>query len=71
MEGGASPASLLSDEKLPKPAQKADYHRNKRAPAARSTVMVEVLEVVGQHMVPALKIPLGHCLPEGMKMHLH
>lgn len=51
MEGGASPASLLSDEKLPKPAQKADYHRNKRAPAARSTVMVEVLEVVGQHMV--------------------
>ena len=35
MEGGASPASLLSDEKLPKPAQNAEYQRK---PASACTL---------------------------------
>lgn len=72
VEGGASPASLPSDEKLPKPAQSADYHRNKRAPAARSTVTVEVFRScrIAYGTVPALKILLGHFLPVGMEMHL-
>ncbi len=72
MEGGASPASLLSDEKLPKSAQMADYHRKpQRAPVARSTVTLEVfisLRTAYGYSADSYNL-LGHFLIASMKTH--
>ena len=67
MEGGASPASLLTDEKLPKNAQNADYHRKPTSACSLQHGHGGSIQRcrIAYDTVLARYILLGHCLPEG------